>query len=99
MSIAMKRAAVALLAVTTLATAVDGASARGRYAHSGYRHHRGIGPGGAIAGAALGIIGAAAGAAVASHSYNGYPAYDYGPAYGPRYGYDYYPNNGYYGPY
>lgn len=75
-------------------------------------HHRyrrdGLGAGPAIAGAALGIAGLAAAGVAANRSYNGYPAYGYGdgdgdgygPRYGrPRYGYDYIPDRGYYGPY
>ncbi len=93
-----------LLAAVTLAGTAADASARNRYIHSGGGYHRGyghhgIGAGGVIAGAALGIIGAGIAGAAASHYYNGYPAYNYGPGYGPAYGYDYHPGYGYYGPY
>lgn len=65
---------------------------------NGYRRHRGIGPGGLAAGAALGIAGAAIGGIAANNYYNGYRAYPYG-GYGGNYGYDYMPGRGYYGPY
>ena len=47
------------------------------------------------------MIGAAAAGAAANSYYNGYPAYGYddGPGYRHRYGYDYMPGHGYYGPY
>lgn len=104
MSITVKQAGVAVLIGATLVGATSEASARNRYTHSGSgyygaRHHRGPDVGGAVAGAALGIIGLAAGAAAADRYYNGYPSYSYGPGYGDRYGYDYHPSYGYYGPY
>ena len=102
---------VALAGVTVLGTvdAASAASSRNRYTHSrsgvrnygyGYnRGYRGPGVGAAVAGAALGVIGAAAAGVAADRYYNGYPAYSYGPGYRGGYGYDYLPNRGYYGPY
>ncbi len=101
MSRTMKIAAVLLLTAAAVGT-VDDAYARTRYYAGGhYRHygHRGYNPGPAIAGAALGILGAATAGIAADRYYNGYPAYTYGSGYGPRYGYDYFPDRGYYGPY
>ncbi len=101
----LRKVILSLTAAAALVTTVADASAknyirhsyRGNYAY-GHRYH-GPGPGAAIAGAALGIIGAGIAGAAASHYYNGYPAYSYGPGYGPSYGYDYHPGYGYYGPY
>ncbi len=63
-----------------------------RYAYRGYRGRRYYNPGGAaVAGAALGLIGAGIAAATAP-SY--YPAYGYGYGY-PAYGYGYHPYYGY----
>ncbi len=99
----------ALLAGTTLLITVGEASAyqRDRYSHQrvgvphrGYGYHRGNVGGAAVAGAALGIIGAATAGIAADRYYNGYPAYSYGGNYDGRgYGYDYHPGHGYYGPY
>lgn len=66
--------------------------------HHVYRRN-GLGAGPAIAGAALGIAGLAAAGVASDRNYRGYPSYGYGDAYGPRYGYDYIPDHGYYGPY
>ncbi len=108
MSSTATKVAAALLAGATLIGTIESASAeRNRYSHQRtgvryYGHHRGYGNavGLGVAGAALGIIGAATAGAVAN-SYNGYPAYGYGPeyGYGAPYGYDYHPGYGYYGPY
>ena len=102
-----KLIAAALAAVTLVGTAGQAFADKNRYSHSRLgdhryygRYHRGIGPGGVVAGAALGVLGAAAAGVAADRYYNGYPAYNYGydrPAY--RYGYDYIPNHGYYGPF
>lgn len=97
--------AASLAALALVGTATSALAERNRYTglrpgqHYGYHHHRGIGAGGIAAGAALGIAGAAIAGAAANRYYNGYPAYNYGPGYGPRYGYDYIPDRGYYGPY
>ena len=87
-------AMAALVASTTLASTAP-ASAWVRH------HHRGIGVGAAVG---LGIGAAALGAVAASAAanngyYNGYPVYNGGVRPAPAYGYDYYPNYGYYGPY
>ena len=94
--------AAGLAAATLAGTAGQSVAAQryGRHPYYGYnRYHHGIGPGAAIAGAALGIAGVAAAGIAANSYYNGYPSYTYGPGYGPRYGYDYVPDHGYYGPY
>lgn len=103
MSRTMKVAA-AILAATTVMGTMDEAFAMNRFTHTtgGYRHYghrRGIGAGGVVAGAALGILGAATAGIAADRYYNGYPSYSYGPGYGSRYGYDYHGDRGYYGPY
>lgn len=100
---------VAALTAATLIGTVESAFAKNnRYSgtditgvnrsYPRYRH-RGYGAGGIAAGAALGIAGAAAAGIAADRYYNGYPAYSYGGGFGPRYGYDYVPDHGYYGPY
>ena len=108
MNIYTKAGCVALLTGMTFAATVGDASAymRDRYSHQrtgvvrhGYGYRGGYGPGAAVAGAALGIVGAATAGLVANQYYNGYPAYSYGPGYAPSYGYDYHPGHGYYGPY
>ncbi len=99
------RLLTAVVLGSTLAASSGETFAKNRYTHttSGYRHygsrHRGIGAGGLVAGAALGILGAATAGIAADRYYNGYPAYSYGPGYGGAYGYDYHPGYGYYGPY
>jgi hypothetical protein len=98
----VKTASAVLIGAVLAGTATDAMAARNRYTHLPYGaryHHYHNGAGAAVAGAALGLIGAAAGAAIADHYYNGYPAYTYGPGYGYGYGYDYMPGYGYYGPY
>lgn len=89
-------AMAALVMGSTLATTAP-ASAWVR--HGSYHGHRGLGVGAAvglgIGAAALGAV--AASAAANNNYYNGYPVYGSGAHYG--YGYDYYPNYGYYGPY
>ena len=107
-----KRAAAGLvlagLAMSMAATDASAATARhiynkGHYGHAyrgHYRHYGNGAAGRAFAGAALGLIGAAAGAAIASRSYDDYPyggpGYAYG-GYGPApyayggYGYGYEP--------
>ena len=99
--------AVGLAAATLLGVASDAFAKNNRYTGTditGYNrtHHvyrrNGLGAGAAIAGAALGVAGIAAGVA-ATRRYNGYPAYSYDDSYAPRYGYDYIPDRGYYGPY
>lgn len=104
----LSRALLAGLAATALVgVAGDAFAKNNRYTGTGIEgydrtHHvyrrNGLNAGPAIAGAALGIAGLAAGVA-ANRSYNGYPAYDYGDRYPSRYGYDYVPDHGYYGPY
>ena len=94
-----RRIVVAGIAALTLGTgtiaSTEQASARPFGHHGYYRPHRGIGVGAAIG---LGVLGAAAAGAAASHYYNGYPVYPDGAHAG--YGYDYYPDHGgYYGPY
>jgi hypothetical protein len=88
-----KIALIAVAGATLLGTVTDAFAVRNRYTH--YR----AGP--AIAGAALGILGAATAGIAGERYYNGYPAYTYGPGYGydAGYGYDYHPGYGYYGPY
>lgn len=103
------RALVAGLAATALVgVAGDAFAKNNRYTGTGIEgydrtHHvyrrNGLGAGRAIAGAALGVAGLAAAGIAANRYYNGYPAYGYGDGYGPRYGYDYIPDHGYYGPY
>lgn len=88
--------AVTMLAGTLASTAPANAFPRHGYYRGG---HRGLGVGAAvglgIGAAALGAV--AAGAAARNNYYNGYPVYSDGVHGG--YGYDYYPNHGYYGPY
>ena len=103
------KALVAALAATALiGVAGDAFAKNNRYTGTGIEgydrtHHvyrrNGLGAGPAIAGAALGIAGLAAAGVAANRYHEGYPAYGYGDAYGPRYGYDYIPDHGYYGPY
>lgn len=104
-SMITKAAAVVLTGATLLATVQSAEAVRNRYTHNraGYAYNgyqrRGPGPGLAVAGAALGILGAATAGIAANRYYNGYPSYSYGPGYGDRYGYDYHRSYGYYGPY
>jgi hypothetical protein len=91
---------VAAMAATLLASTVGTtAPAQAFPRRGGIYHHRGPGVGAAIGlgigAAALGAV--AAGAAARNNYYNGYPVYSGGVH--PGYGYDYYPEHGYYGPY
>lgn len=86
----------AILAVTVGSTAPAAAFPRrgGFYHH----HHRGLGVGAAVGlGIGAAALGAVAAGAAANNYYNGYPVYSGGVH--PGYGYDYYPEHGYYGPY
>ena len=88
------------MASTLLTTTLGATAAAEAFPRHGYYHRRGgIGVGGAIGlgigAAALGAV--AAGVASRNNYYNGYPAYTGGVH--PGYGYDYYPEHGYYGPY
>jgi hypothetical protein len=90
----------AVMAATLLAGAVGTASPAAAFPrHGGYYHrHRGPGVGAAIGlGIGAAALGAVAAGAAANNYYNGYPVYSGGVH--PGYGYDYYPEHGYYGPY
>jgi hypothetical protein len=96
----MRVIGAAVMAATVLAGTIGSTAPATAFPRRDFhRGHRGLGVGAAvglgIGAAALGAV--AAGAAARNNYYNGYPVYTDGVHGG--YGYDYYPNHGYYGPY